>query len=274
MGEAVSALVACLVVVTFGGLIGLAIGYVVLHSEVGARPANRLFGYIAVCWLLTLAALMGVAIGFHGSTRSHILEAGIFVSTALLWASCGWFLAGRLAGGRALVTLPRLPRQWFALGGALLIVLPSLGQWGNNGSQSLVLAYIGQVSLVAFCLLLALIRPQIRERGVVMLGAFLPWRLLQSYAWEGERGQTLTLRRRRLITGFLLSYPRLSLRVPVELHEEVDALLRQHLQCTEPLRAAEEKGTGAAIGGSQGHRGAEPAEGGAPSPLGRVPVPR
>jgi len=223
-----SAAAVCIVAAAIGGLIGLAIGYLFLHAEVGRRAATRTFAYILVVFVLTTLVVAGVTVATRGATRRHILEALFLVSMLGLWAGVGWFVAGRVAGGRVLVVMPRLPRQWLALGGMALFVLGQAWQRGRNGSVLAALIHVEQVSFVVYILIAALSRPQLRERGVLFT-TFLPWWALESYAWEGDDGQTLTLRRRRMMLGWLLSYPKLSVRVPSEDRDRVDNVLRRYL---------------------------------------------
>ena len=86
------------------------------------------------------------------------------------------------------------------------------------------------LSAVFYYIVIVVVPPALRERGLIFLGLYLPWRYVRDWEWEGADGLTLTIIRRRTpATLWLYWYPRVSLHIPYDKKGEVEQLLRERV---------------------------------------------
>ena len=211
-------------------LVALGVGYAVLSSEVGHQAAaRRFFGRVLV---LLAVVFLGFAVfsAFPASAKGETWSTLLLLLSAVCWGSLLYRLQRKRQAGNLLLDLGRLPRQrLFILGGGLIawaglldMARPRAADYPLKGPVFGLFA----LSFAAYFLILGFCKLEVRERGILGFFGLVIWERIDSYRWEGESGQTLTV---------WVSRPRLpwfrdmSWRIPPAHKEQVETILAQRL---------------------------------------------
>ncbi len=209
-----------------------ALGHGARRREVGSKAATRdARRGIAV---IGITLLLGVGFyrflpGLWGDPSKRGLL--FFLLAAPLWASIAWLSWRKRQGGRVLLDLGRSRLQKMQLvAGCFIAGLNMLVLVGRLlGTEDAMGVDISQllfgISLGVLFLVLGLSHVEIRERGIFYSDRFVKWVRVESYAWEGEGGLTLTLE----VQGRLSVFRHLSLPVPSIHKEAIEDLLARNL---------------------------------------------
>ena len=220
-----------LLIIVFVGIvaIGAGLGYWVRRRDVGkkaaARDARRGIAIIGIVTLVGFGASRLFS-GFGADVSGSVLFSLLLAASCLVFVA--WFSWRKRQAGRVLVDLGRSTNhKMFVVLGFLfpgLNVIPLLETEGNLGAKD-VSQLLASISVGVLFLLTGLSHAQIRERGLFYLDRFVKCMRVDSYAWEGDQGLTLTFQ----MQGRLSFFRHLSVSIPETHKDSVEDLLAQNL---------------------------------------------
>ncbi len=178
-------------------LVALGVGYAVLSSEIGHQAAaRRFFGRVLILLAVVFLA-SAVFLTLPASRKSETWLAFLLLLSTVCWGSLLYRLQRKRQAGSLLLGLGRLPRQrLFILGGGLLALTGLLRMTNPRAADYPVKGSVfGSFALIfaAYFLILGFYRLEVKERGILGFFGLVTWERIESYRWEGESGQTLTL---------------------------------------------------------------------------------
>jgi serine/threonine protein kinase len=204
--------------------VSLLIGIAITRLELGKDTSRR---------LIATTAKGGIGGALMGALYAHLMFAtprgylvlALAASTDLifLYLCLRWPFRERWAG-RLLLDVRRPRPAWAYLAGVVALV-PIVQLISGRFDRTDVCLWIANAGLCTY-LFLCYTRNEIRERGIVAYGQFLPWSRIEGRRWEdGERFAILKLG----CGGFRKLWPDTVVLIPRAKKEETDRILNRYL---------------------------------------------
>ena len=206
-------------------LAGILIAFRMLRRQLGEELARKTMKERAPIFIVTGAGMaLGTIIAlFWRGGLGQISLTCVGVSLVVFSGMCVIFIWRSARGGKLLYTAHtnlRLlkPLPWFYAIPVLASLIILLATWGNSTAQQRFIYYgVGTSSLVMLILVHFMRRVELRLKGILMMGAWIPWEQIRSYSWGALNANALMLDRRKS-SWWLKMYP------IVLLPEEKDAV--------------------------------------------------
>jgi hypothetical protein len=221
-----------------GGLLTIVPGgYCVIRKQYGHETASRTMSRVAGIMVVFLALWMGIT-WLAGRYELLVVSLAIGITDVLLGSSLArWPFRERWAGPLLLDLTSRKDRMtvytWASVSAALAVLMAA---WDIRGPHSHKLA---EVQLVVFgwlmlglfigCAFVCAGRIELRQRGAIVSGIWLPWSSIESYSWQDTGGEFVVLKvrsRKWLLVAFGSA---LEVVLPMAQKSPTDTILKRQL---------------------------------------------
>ncbi len=210
-------------------LISFGFGYLHARRTLGSKAALRNLKFASI--FIVSGVLIGIVInkGIPESWEISPFYIWAFICIMPVWfLYFRWFWLTKRAG-KTLLNLKRLKYDNWSLVagiGGIFLGLSDLGIFIEpneptpESKQWIIYLSLGVVMLIS-----GLIGTRILEKGITSMGRFMAWNNIESYGWESDKSNTLTVKLKNRIPLFRT----LSLPIPPGSKEEVDRLLKENI---------------------------------------------
>jgi len=205
-------------------------GYLVARHTLGRKPAlrNLIFGSIFIAAFLLL--FFGITKVIPKSWGMRPIQLSIFL---IAMFTCSvyflrWFWLMK-RGGKTLLNLGRLKfDKWniyLGIGGLFLCLTSLVPILAMNEPDPVSIEGITYLPIGIVALIIGLKGSKILEKGITSSGRFMAWDKIESYGWESDKANTLTLKLKNRLPFFR------TISLPILPHnkEEVDKLLTENM---------------------------------------------
>lgn len=208
-------------------LILFGIGCLDARRKLGSKPALRNLKCASI--FIVCGVLIGIVLnkGIPASWGISPFYIWSFLCIIPVWfIYVRWFWLAKRAG-KTLLNLKRLKHDnWSLIAGigGIFLGLSGLGIFLDpdeptpESKQWIIYLSLGIVMLIS-----GWMGTKIFEKGIISMGRFMAWDKIESYGWESDKANILTV---KLKNRFPL-FRKLSLPIPATEKEEIDGLLKE-----------------------------------------------
>ncbi len=210
-------------------------GYYLIRKRYGLETASQTVFRIAGIMVVSQVALLWI-LNLPGHYGPWVLGIGVAIVAVLLGTSLGrWPFRARWAGPLLLDLTSRKDRKtvytWASVSAVITVLMAawSIRLRPIHTLVDLRLINFPSVGLVIACAFFFAGRYELRQRGTIISGIWLPWSRVESYAWQDTGGEFVVLKVRSRKWLLVVFGSTLEIILPAAQKSPTDAILKSQL---------------------------------------------